>query len=436
MRVFYKATILFLMIWLYSVMNEMIDSDSNNDTSLSFRNKNIDAQQNNKNITGIADINKNKSARSLNTSQRQRWDRNYQPNTTSFEKKGIIRETFRDKKLEPGFIIIGAQKSGTTSLFTYLKKHDQMMPLQTMPFTQEATGIKKKTLRPAVGDKEIRFFGTPRCCDIDKYMAYFPGISDVLKHRPRPAITGEASPNYLFTSAKSSKQIKELFPDIKLIFMLRNPADRAFSHYHHSLITGKKWSNSKSSSTNANDDNLLLTFEEFIDIESGILNECLSQYPDILVSNNADLHSTFMGCNHNKTLEITKTRAQGKILWDLQLMTRGLYTSQILPFIEKFPRENILFIKSEDFYDDAEYTMKRVTNFLGMSMSFNWSSMIDHKFNFGQGGNIKETFHTEQLHDVISESARKKIEKIVWPFNKHLHNLVGFDWKKSETSDL
>lgn len=121
----------------------------------------------------------------------------------------------------PDFIIIGAQKSGTGSLFHYLSQHPQILPSRV---------------------KEVHFFDSGLEPDIDAYergtlwyRAHFP-LRGALRSG---MITGEASPLYLFHPAAPSR-IHANLPDVKLVMILRNPADRAVSHYFHEVRKGRE----------------------------------------------------------------------------------------------------------------------------------------------------------------------------------------------------
>lgn len=106
----------------------------------------------------------------------------------------------------PNFFILGAAKSGTTSLYHYLKQH----PLVYMS-----------------SEKEPTFF----CEDfqvVKNPIKYFELYDNVTQER----LIGEASHGYL-TDPKVPRLLKTLFPDAKFIITLRNPADRAYSLYQH-----------------------------------------------------------------------------------------------------------------------------------------------------------------------------------------------------------
>jgi hypothetical protein len=113
----------------------------------------------------------------------------------------------------PDFVLIGAAKCGTTSLYAWLCEH---------PFVR----------RPR--RKEIDYFTFHHYRGPDWYRHNFPLASDrkaFAAEHGRPFITGEASPNYMFHEQVPQLMAK-LLPDVKLLVALRNPVDRAHSQFH------------------------------------------------------------------------------------------------------------------------------------------------------------------------------------------------------------
>jgi hypothetical protein len=115
----------------------------------------------------------------------------------------------------PSFIIIGASKSGTTSLYEYLRQHPQvfMSPIKETNFF--TCDNKKPEFRTNVTRDIVYKF--------EDYKALFRNAKN------KNAI-GEVSPLYMFIPGAAGR-IKKRIPDIKLIAILRNPVDRAFSHF-------------------------------------------------------------------------------------------------------------------------------------------------------------------------------------------------------------
>ncbi len=119
----------------------------------------------------------------------------------------------------PNFLIIGAAKSGTTSLYVYLMQHPEiyMSPVKETHFFS-FDSESKMTKGP--GDPIHKAI-----TDFNEYQALFDGVTD------EKAI-GEASTSYLYRP-EAPGRIHKILPDAKLIAILRNPADRAFSAYMH-----------------------------------------------------------------------------------------------------------------------------------------------------------------------------------------------------------
>lgn len=112
----------------------------------------------------------------------------------------------------PDFLIIGAQKSGTSSLASALKRHPEIY----LPDAKEAQHFGK------VPDEEIGGEG---------YRDFFSGWSG-------ERLIGEATPEYLLIPA-AARQIAKFAPGAKLIAILRNPVDRLYSSYWHSQRAGQ-----------------------------------------------------------------------------------------------------------------------------------------------------------------------------------------------------
>ncbi|MGH3089705.1 MAG: sulfotransferase domain-containing protein [Rubrobacteraceae bacterium] len=107
----------------------------------------------------------------------------------------------------PDFIIFGAQKSGTTSLYRYLIEHPRIAPASA---------------------KQVNFFSHDNYGrGVDWYISRFPS-------REPGVISGEASPYYMF-HPHAPRGISAFDPEVKLIAILRNPVDRTYSHYQHQV---------------------------------------------------------------------------------------------------------------------------------------------------------------------------------------------------------
>jgi Sulfotransferase domain len=134
---------------------------------------------------------------------------------TYYEARKLVGKGFGRGRLLPDFVIIGAAKAGTTSLYGWLAKH---------PFVARAT------------HKEVHYFDYNHYRGEDWYRRHFPLASErelFTASHGRPFITGEASPSYISHEWAPQRVARQL-PDAKIIVALRNPVDRAYSHFQMS----------------------------------------------------------------------------------------------------------------------------------------------------------------------------------------------------------
>jgi hypothetical protein len=125
----------------------------------------------------------------------------------------------------PDFLVIGAFKSGTTSLMSYLSQHPDI----TVPWLQEPNFFGSEDYSLTLeGAKAARrdadgAYGRRRTSTLAQY-------SNLFADAPAHSIVGESSPQYM-THPAACDRIRSLVPDCKLVAILRNPIDRAFSDY-------------------------------------------------------------------------------------------------------------------------------------------------------------------------------------------------------------
>ena len=264
-------------------------------------------------------------------------------------------------RLIPDFMIIGAQKCGTSSLFINLAKHPQIIP-----------SIKI----------EVHYFDSRNFQkDFYWYRAHFPTVfyrNYLKKVYHKDIITYEATPSYLF-HPHAPRRVFEKMSHIKFIVLLRNPVNRAYSHYHHTVGSRKKH---------------MLSFED--SVEMMIQEDPLDEI--------------------QKALE-------DETYWNAKLSTysylsRGIYVDQLKRWMQFFPRENFLIIKSEDYFKDSPAIYQQVLKFLNLP---NYEPK-DWKY----GKFIKD------LYPKMDENTRKKLVTFFEPYNKTLYKFLGrdFGWEK------
>ncbi len=130
----------------------------------------------------------------------------------------------------PNFLIIGAAKSGTTSLYHYLRQHPDVF----MPTVKEPRFFAYVDDPPAMngpGDARTNE-AAGAVYTLDAYQRLFADAAT-------ESAVGEASPNYLYSST-APPRIHEHIPNARLIAILRNPVTRAYSHFLHLVRSGRE----------------------------------------------------------------------------------------------------------------------------------------------------------------------------------------------------
>jgi hypothetical protein len=209
----------------------------------------------------------------------------------------------------PNFLIIGAARSGTTALYEYLDEHPQVyMTTPKEPHFLAFEGVGAAFVGPGDDVNLNRY--VPR--DLDAYLAMY--------RKGRGAIArGEGSVSYLYYP-RAPERIKHHFPDAKIVCLLRNPADRAYSAYMYmrSRILEQ-----------------IEDFREALDAEEG------------------------------------RIRANWHHLWHYRRM--GFYGEQLERYYELFPREQIRVYIFEDFRANQAALLKDCSEFLGIDPEFSMS---------------------------------------------------------------
>src|SRR6476620_2382472 len=121
--------------------------------------------------------------------------------------KRLVKDlVYTRTRIRPSLLILGAKKAGTTTLYEHLVTHPQVLPNRTW--------------------KEIRFFELPELYSkgFGSYLGNFP-----TRREARGRISLDASPSYLFFPHIAERIRKDLGSDIRMIALLRNPIDRAYS---------------------------------------------------------------------------------------------------------------------------------------------------------------------------------------------------------------
>jgi hypothetical protein len=210
-------------------------------------------------------------------------------------------------RLLPSYLIVGAMKGGTSALYEYIVRH---------PLVGRST------------NEEVHYFSLYYAKGHSWYRGHFPTVlrREYARRRyGRDLITGESTPYYMF-HPHALQRIKSFLPDAKLIVVLRNPVDRAYSHFNHARQMGVE---------------SIESFEEALDAEPSRLDgEVEKMLEDPSYNSPAHWHNSYLG--------------------------RGLYLEQLERLYSLFDEKQILIDTAEEMSAHPERVHVRVQEFLGL----------------------------------------------------------------------
>ena len=224
--------------------------------------------------------------------------------------------------------------------------------------------------------KEVHYFDRNFERGIGWYRSHFPTRMAVAvvgrKTGVRPAV-GETTPGYLFHPLVPER-VARLLPEAKLIVLLRNPVDRAYSSYWHRVAQGHE---------------TLPDFEDALDAEQSRLEGEL----ELMVQE---------GSYNSEERRLYSYTA------------RGLYAEQLERWLAHFARDRFLIESSEQLFQDPAAVLRRICLFLDLPQ---WLPATYKTFNALTSGSMKP-------------STRQNLAQFFKPHNRRLYALVGrtFDW--------
>ena len=377
---------------------------------------------------------------------------------------------------KPGFLIIGAGKCGTSSLYHYITGHDRVLP---------------------ASEKQIHYFKYFPTKPMSWYLGHFPSTQTFLGSGA--LMTGEASPGYLPYPDVVALAQKRL-PGPKIILAARDPLDRAWSSYRYNYVApALEWAmkgklREKSIPKGMTEDyyreNHLFSFEEMLKAELKVLRECLEPggrgerkakerfgkmawaidefqrreqqgLPPLI---DLDEH-----CYGNKVKHLVPRRQWADLieanpdkiinLPNLHLVQsfigRSIYALPLEWWYIAFPPEDIYLVCNEDMRDNTADMLNRLTSWLGLP-DFDFSDVVSQGMynvgghqgydkatpwedvdpDAGDAGDIEPQYgmQKEDEHDLleereenipISEELRKELLDFVRPYNERLFELTG-----------
>lgn len=250
----------------------------------------------------------------------------------------------------PDFVIIGGKKCGTTLLYHLLSRH---------PYVAPAT------------EKEVHFFDTRFDRGADWYRSHFPAPAE---KEGRRVITMEASPFYLY-HPHAPRRAAETVPRAKLIALLRDPVDRAYSDYHHKARRGHE----------------PLSFEQAIEAEEHRLRG-------------------------EKEKMLADESYRSRNFRAFPYLSRGIYVDQLIVWHKFFDADRMLILKSEDMYKDTPEILERVVDFLDLPV---WEPDLPA---------TSETRNEGGYSAPINPATRRRLRDYFEPHNQRLYEYLGTDF--------
>ena len=247
----------------------------------------------------------------------------------------------------PDFFIIGAVRSGTTSMYHYLDEHPS---------------IVKSAY------DELGFFDDNFKLGWEWYKTLFPTniTKRIVKRKTGNFLTFDDTPFYVYNE-DVAKKIKNYFPKTKLIIILRNPIDRAYSNYHLGVRMGDE----------------KRTFDQAIDEEI----QKIAEYNEIEMDDY--ISQSYLG--------------------------RGIYAKQLEIWLKYFPAAVIKILESDRFSNNTEETMNEVFEFLDLP---------DHNIRNLEKKNVAE-------YPPMKTETRQKLCDFFSEYNEKLYDMlnVRYDWR-------
>lgn len=219
------------------------------------------------------------------------------------------------RRLLPGLLLCGGQRCGTTSLYRALASHPVIMK--------------------AILHKGVHYFDTSYHKGLDWYRAHFPTRAAALRiadHTGVNPVAFESSPYYLYHPLAAERIATDL-PGTKIIVLVRDPVERAYSHHAHEVARG---------------------FEDITDFSTALdaENDRLAGEAQRLAAD--ETYYSFSHQHHG-------------------YLSRGYYANYLEALTHQVPSEQILVLDSGAFFKDPETTFDTVLRFLQLP----WLGDID-----------------------------------------------------------
>jgi hypothetical protein len=250
----------------------------------------------------------------------------------------------------PSWIVVGAQRSGTSSLYEYLVSHPSVRRAAT---------------------EEIHYFDNNYQRGMKWYQGHFAARWPGKLQQGGDATTGEATPYYMAHPLALGRVAHDL-PEVKILVVLRNPVDRAYSHFQHERALGQE---------------PVASFAEALDRE-----------PERLAGEAERMRAepTYYSFAHQ----------------NFSYVMRGYYAQQMEQVLALFPRRNVMVLASERLARQTLEVYEEVLGFLGLSR---YALRRFPKY-------------SALRYPPLDAAVRARLQAVFAPENERLFRLIGADY--------
>lgn len=293
-------------------------------------------------------------------------------------------------------MLVGGMKCGSTSFARYLSAHPQIR---------------------LSGPKEPNYWSWRRYPG--RYQEFFVNESPIYDPAPGQYLSGEFSTSSLIHPLVP-RRVQPNLPELKVFILLRNPVDRAYSHFTMSRRAGLE------------DE---CSFDDIVRAEMGEAPELLDAHERGFLDASCDAKSCYTSIDGTPIGVVRHKNGLPKkeIRNDLDLrdfyfqsyVFRSIYHDQVHRWLRLFPCGQMMIIQSERFFDNEAGTMKRVAEFLGIErFQFESAAQLKQSWDAGTGG----AFEPPPDYPAMADATRSLLAEFFEPYNQQLYRLIGEDY--------
>ncbi|KAI8083150.1 P-loop containing nucleoside triphosphate hydrolase protein [Halteromyces radiatus] len=270
----------------------------------------------------------------------------------------------------PSFIFAGSEMSGSKYVFEQLRQHPQVAwTMDSSPLsTENMEKTSSSSSSPIIGKKGNTGFSSLDDDDVDDgqlnsdaafeaYLSQFPFLTDYELNNieKQQVVVGEHAPHYLYKSYFIARRIRETLPHVKLVFILRDPIDRAYTQFLNEKASARH-----------KEDGSSLSFDSLVDLELSILRRCGH-------TSTQTGWEGFVRCHQGSEIRATWNLTSNNDSDTLKVydsLAKGMYYNALLPFLQQFPASQVYVTRTEDFINNPSQSFQKLARFLGIQEQF------------------------------------------------------------------